>query len=73
MINKTEFEVEMKRNGDTQSILAKDMGYARITLNRKVNETMGASFTLPDLSFLKRRWKLTDIRFITIFFAENVS
>lgn len=73
MINKTEFEVEMKRNGDTQSVLASDMGYARITLNRKLNESMGASFTLPDLSFLKKRWKLTNSRFIAIFFTDNVS
>jgi hypothetical protein len=63
----------MKRNGDTQSIMATDMGYSRITLNRKLNETRGASFTLPDLSFLKKRWQLTDARFITIFFADNVS
>ena len=73
MIDKTEFEVEMKRSGHTQETLAKDMGYSRITLNRKLNETMGASFTLPDLSFLKKLWKLTDIRLVEIFFADNVS
>ena len=73
MIDKTEFAVEMKRNGDTQGILANDMGYARITFNRKLNESKGAAFTLPDLSYLKKRWKLTDSRFIAIFFADIVS
>lgn len=72
-MNKTEFEVEMKRHKDNQSILSHDMGIARITLSRKINESNGASFTQPEIVFLKKRWKLSAQRVDEIFFDSAVS
>jgi hypothetical protein len=72
-MNKIEFEHEMKKNGDTQMTLAIDMGISRTTLNGKINETNGKEFLTSELNFIKKRYRLSDSRFIEIFFAKNVS
>ena len=72
-MNAKEFDKEMKKHGDNKSSLARMMGYARITLSRKINEWHGASFTAMDLEFFRKRWKLSDERFVEIFFGTNVS
>jgi len=72
-MNKTEFIVEMKRHKDTQASLANAMGLARVTLNRKINEIGGSSFTQPELKFITDRYSLTAERAMELFFASNVS
>lgn len=72
-MNKTEFEYEMKKHGDTQETLAVDMGISRATLNGKINETSGKEFFTSELKFIRKKYSLSDARFIEIFFADYVS
>ena len=72
-MNKEAFNYEMKKYGDTQAVLAIAMGLSRTRLNAKLNEKNGASFTQPEISFIRNRYQLSDQSVITIFFAENVS
>lgn len=73
VMNKTEFDYEMKKHGDTQTSLADAMGLSRTCLNQKINEKNGKCFNQPELKFLKVRYNLTDQRFVEIFFASLVS
>ena len=57
----------MKHDG-TQKNLADAMGIALQTLNAKINES-GTEFNQQELLFIKKRYKLTDKEFCTIFFA----
>lgn len=67
-MNKKEFIAEMKRFGDTQSSLAAAMGLSRVRLNAKINERDGASFTQPEISFIRERYKLNADGINLIFF-----
>ena len=72
-MNKEEFKAEMCRNGDTQSTLAKAMGISRTSLNAKINERNDASFTQPEIAFIRSRYNLTSERIDIIFFSTYVS
>lgn len=58
-------------NGDTQRRLAEALGISRPTLSAKMNGR--ASFTQPEISAMKRRYKLTADDIEHIFFEDSVS
>lgn len=64
---------EIKRHGDTQGTLAQSMGITRATLSNKMSEKNTASFTQPEISFIKERYGLTPEEVNDIFFNEKVS
>jgi len=70
LLNKVEFEYEMRKYGDSQTTLANAMGLSRTRLNCKINERYGASFTQPELKFLMDRYSLSTERLEQIFFAS---
>lgn len=72
-MNKEEFKAEMYRNGDNQGTLAKAMGISRVRLNAKINERGEASFTQPEIAFIRSRYNLTSERIDIIFFSSYVS
>lgn len=61
------------RFGDTQDTLAEYLKISRHTLNKKINETGGAEFTLSEIAKIKRRYDLTAEELNNIFFGEYVS
>lgn len=67
-MNKNEFISAMKRYGDRQSDLADAIGLSRVRLSAKINERNGASFSQPEISTIKRRYKLSDSEIVDIFF-----
>lgn len=72
-MNKEELKAEMIRYGDTQSTLAEAMGISRTRFNTKLNERRGASFTQPEIAFIRMRYRLNAQRLVAIFFSQAVS
>lgn len=67
-MNKNKFLDVLRTFGDTQKSLAEAMGITRTTLNNKVNERHGSSFTQLELTFIKGRYKLSAEEMTSIFF-----
>lgn len=63
----------MVKNDDTQESLAKALGLSSSRLNAKVNETDGASFTVPEMQAIIDRYHLTADESQEIFFPEKLS
>ncbi len=63
----------MKEHKDTLSSLGQAIGLSRTRLSAKIHCKNGAVFTQPEMLAIKKRYKLTDSEFTTIFFAEYVS
>jgi hypothetical protein len=71
-MNKNMFVSKMKLFGDTQEILAIELGISLSRLNAKINETDGAEFKQSEIKFFRNRWRLTPDEVDQIFFAEKV-
>ena len=72
-VNKEELKAQMYRHGDTQASLAAAMGLSRTRLNAKINESNNASFTQPEILFIRMRYKLSAKEVDDIFFNQKVS
>ena len=72
-MNKNMFVSKMKLFGDTQEVLAKDLGISLTRLNEKINETEGAEFWQHEIKFFIIRWNLTPEEVVLIFFTEKVT
>ena len=68
-MNKNMFVSKMKLFGDTQEILANELGCSLTRLNAKINETDGAEFWQHEIKFFRNRWHLTTEEVDQIFFA----
>lgn len=72
-MNKDKLLGVMRENGDSQEILADALNMTRQTLSKKIREIDGASFNLPELKIIRKRYQLSDSQFNAIFFADLVS
>ena len=72
MLNKTELEIMMKRNGDTGGSLADYLDISRGTFSNKINEK-GAEFTKREIELIRDRYNLSGADLVAIFFAQGVS
>lgn len=69
-MNKKKLKAAIAEHGETQKILAEALGISRVTLCRKMSEKAEAVFTQPEMSFIKKRYGLTDEAVSAIFFAD---
>lgn len=72
-MNKNLLESEMKKHGDTGTVLASFLGMARSTFSAKINETNGAEFTQGEIAKIKMKYSLDAEKIDKIFFNPNVS
>ena len=72
-MNKDKLAGVMRENRDTQESLANYLGITRQTLSNKIHEKDGASFTWLELKAIWQKYKLSDLEFLAIFFADCVS
>jgi hypothetical protein len=72
-MNKNMFVSKMKLFGDTQKILAEELGLSLTRINEKINETNGAEFRMREIRFFRDRWSLTPEEVDLIFFTKKVS
>ncbi len=72
-MNKNLLESEMKKHGDTGTVLASFLGMARSTFSAKINETNGAEFTQGEIAKIKMKYSLDAEKIDKIFFNSNVS
>lgn len=72
-MNTAELWSKIKKIGDNQGTLAEAMGMTRATLSAKMNEKNKASFSQPEICFIKERYNLTPEEVDLIFFATEVS
>lgn len=70
MMNVEMFKHTMKVHQDTQTKLAEALGLEPKTVGRKINETRGASFTVPEMLAIKNRYQLSDDQANAIFFGK---
>ena len=59
--------------GDRQEDLAEAIGISRPTLSAKIHGRNGATFTLPELVAIRKRYSLTSEQVDEIFFTALVS
>lgn len=69
-MNRNKLLAVIAEHGETQKDLAEALGIARVTLSRKISEHNNAFFTQPEMSIIKRRYKLSDEAVSAIFFAD---
>lgn len=72
-MNKTLLSSIMVKHNDTQSRLAKAMGLSLSRFNAKINERDGAAFTQSEMTFIIKRYSLTNDEAVEIFFANKVA
>lgn len=72
-MDKNLFASFMKRHGDTQQILAEEMGISLSRLNAKINETGGAQFGSNEIQFIAKRYRMKAKDIVACFFAQKVS
>lgn len=72
-MNKNLLESEMKKHGDTGTMLASFLGMARSTFSAKINETNGAEFTQREIVKIKKKYSLDAEKIDKIFFGPKVS
>lgn len=72
-MNKNLLESEMKKHGDTGTMLASFLGMARSTFSAKINETNGAEFTQREIAKIKKKYSLDAEKIDKIFFGPKVS
>ena len=63
----------MKMHGDTQAVLASEIGISTPTINAKINEKNGSEFSRSEIQKIKERYNLDDAMIGEIFFASVVS
>lgn len=59
-------------NDGKQENLAKAMGLSLSRLNAKINET-GGEFSLSEIEFIRKRYKMSKKQVIDVFFTDTVS
>lgn len=72
-MNKNLLESEMKKHGDTGTMLASFLGMARSTFSAKINETNGAEFTQREIAKIKKKYSLDAEKIDKNFFDPKVS
>lgn len=72
-MNKNLLESEMKKHGDTGTVLASFLGMSRSTFSAKINETNGAEFKQGEIAKIKMKYSLDAEKIDKIFFDPNVS
>lgn len=71
-MNKNMFVSKMKLFGDTQEILAAELGISLSRLNAKINGTYNSQFLQNEIKFFLFRWHLTPVELAQIFFGWEV-
>lgn len=61
----------MKKQGDTQAMLADAMGLSLSRFNAKLNERDGAAFTQTEMNFIIHRYDIDGDMAMQIFLARN--
>ncbi len=69
-MNKNKLLAVIAEHGETQKTLAEALGITRVTLCKKNREKNKSVFTQPEISAIKRRYKLSAEAVSAIFFAE---
>ncbi len=72
-MNKNMLAGIMRTHGDTQAILAHEIGISTQSLNAKINENRGTEFRRSEIQAIKDRYHLDDETVGRIFFAPDVS
>jgi len=72
-LNKNKLESKMKLFGDTGTSLSKYLGMARSTFSSKINETNGAEFNQGEIAMIRKKYELTPLEVVEIFFDSEVS
>ncbi len=62
----------MLSRGDTQAMLASEMGLSVSRFNLKLNSKRGAEFTQKEILFFVLRYDLSELETSKIFFAESI-
>ena len=63
----------MKMHGDTQAVLASEIGISTQSFNAKINEKRGTEFRRSEIQKIKERYDLDDAMIGEIFFSSIVS
>lgn len=63
----------MKMHGDTQAVLAHEIGISTQSFNLKINEKFGREFQRSEIQKIKDRYGLDDETVGKVFFAHKVS
>ena len=69
-MNKALLSSVMVKHNDTQGRLAKAMGLSLSRFNAKINERDGAAFTQSEMTFIIKRYSLTNDEAMEIFFCQ---
>lgn len=56
-------------NKDTSKGLANYLGISAQTFSRKLNSSGGSAFTLGEVRAIKKKYNLTDIELVSVFFG----
>ena len=72
-MNKRLLRAEMLLHGDTNKSLADYLGIAESTLSNKINESRGAEFSQNEMNGIRKRYSLSNEKFINLFFNPSVS
>lgn len=72
-MNKNMLAGIMRANGDTQAILAREIGISTQSFNAKINEKNGIQFRRSEIQAIKDRYNLDDKTIGMIFFTQSVS
>ena len=72
-MNKNMLAGIMRAHGDTQAVLAHEIGISTQSFNAKINEKCGREFQRSEIQKIKDRYGLDDETVGRIFFAPVVS
>ena len=72
-MNTAKLKGRMKENGITQEVLAAMIGISLSTLNRKITNEDGDSFTIKEANAIFKALNLSPDDAVAIFFADNVA
>lgn len=70
-MNKNLLKSHMASKGDTQAVLAKEMGLSLSRLNAKINGTSNAEFTQTEIAFIASRYKLSPKELEAVFLIQK--
>lgn len=72
-MNKRMLQSKMKLFGDTNKSLALYLSLSASRFSAKMNNYHGADFTQIEMNKIKKKYNLTNLEFLNIFFADMVS
>lgn len=72
-MNKALLNSHMAKHSDTQTSLAEAMSLSLSRLNAKINESHGAAFTQTEMTFIIKRYELSNDEACEIFFSQKVA